>query len=159
MKPIKVLFVCMGNICRSPTAEGVFRKMVQDQGLEQKILIDSAGTHSYHVGSPPDNRAQAAARDRGVDLSQLRGRQFTVQDFADFDYIMVMDKSNQRDVLSLRDSEQGGTVKLFLEYAEKADIQEVPDPYYGGNRGFEHVLDLIEDASSGLLSHIQANDL
>lgn len=149
----------MGNICRSPTAEGVFRKMVQDQGLEQQILIDSAGTHAYHVGSPPDNRAQAAARDRGVDLSRLRGRLFIAEDFTDYDYIMVMDKSNLRDVLSLRESEQGGTVKLFLEYAEKTDIKEVPDPYYGGNRGFEYVLDLIEDASRGLLSHIQVNDL
>lgn len=156
---IKVLFVCMGNICRSPTAEGVFRKMVQDQGLEQQIYIDSAGTVSYHVGSAPDNRAQAAARDRNVDLSKLRGRQFIAQDFDDFDYIMVMDESNLRDVLSLRESGQGGITKLFLEYALKTDIQEVPDPYYGGNRGFEYVLDLIEDASRGLLAYIKENDL
>ncbi len=151
---IKVLFVCMGNICRSPTAEGAFTKLVQESGLAENIIIDSAGTHSYHVGSSPDNRAQAAARKRGVDLSSLRARQFSVNDFDEFDYIIVMDRSNLRDVLALRESGQESTVKLFLEYAAKASVDEVPDPYYGGDRGFEYVLDLIEDASAGLLKHI-----
>ena len=156
---IKVLFVCMGNICRSPTAEGVFTKLVQERGLAEKIIIDSAGTHAYHVGSSPDNRAQAAARKRGVELSSLRGRQITVNDFDEFDYIMVMDRSNLRDVLALRETGQESTVKLFLEYAEKASVEEVPDPYYGGDRGFEYVLDLIEDASAGLLKHITEHHL
>jgi protein-tyrosine phosphatase len=156
---VKVLFVCMGNICRSPTAEGVFRKQVQEQGLDKQIIIDSAGTHSYHVGSSPDNRAQAAARKRDVDLSGLRGRQFSSVDFDEFDYVMVMDRSNLRDVLSLRESGQNAITKLFLEYAENAEEQEVPDPYYGGDRGFEYVLDLIESASKGLLAHIRQHDL
>lgn len=149
----------MGNICRSPTAEGVFQKLVKDQGLDQQIHIDSAGTHSYHIGSAPDNRAQAAARSRDIDLSGLRGRQFTVSDFDEFDYILVMDESNLRDVLALRTGEQGAKVSLFLDYAKDARVKEVPDPYYGGTGGFEYVLDLIEEASAGLLAHIRANDL
>ena len=156
---VKVLFVCMGNICRSPTAEGVFRKRVQEKGFTDRIFIDSAGTHSYHVGSSPDNRAQGAALKRNVDLSKLRARQFSSSDLDEFDYVLVMDKSNLRDVLSLRESGQKSTVKLFLEYAKDSTVQEVPDPYYGGGRGFEYVLDLIEDASAGLLNHIVKNHL
>lgn len=156
---VKVLFVCMGNICRSPTAEGVFRKMVTDEGLAHLISIDSAGTHAYHVGSSPDNRAQAAAKKREIDLSKLRGRQIVLDDFAAFDYVLVMDGSNLRDVLALQDKEQGAQVQLFLDFAKDARVREVPDPYYGGANGFEYVLDLIEDASRGLLDHIRKHDL
>jgi protein-tyrosine phosphatase len=155
----KILFVCMGNICRSPTAEGVFRKLVVDEGLDHLISIDSAGTHAYHVGSTPDNRAQAAAKKRDIDLSKLRGRQIIVDDLDVFDYVLVMDDSNLRDVRALQQPEQGAQVKLFLDFAENAKVSEVPDPYYGGANGFEYVLDLIEDASRGLLGHIKEHDL
>jgi protein-tyrosine phosphatase len=156
---IKVLFVCMGNICRSPTAEGVFQKLVADEGLDHLISIDSAGTHAYHVGSSPDNRAQAAAKKRAIDLSSIRGRQIIVDDLDTFDYVLVMDGSNLRDVQALQQQEQGARVQLFLDFAENAQIREVPDPYYGGSNGFEYVLDLIEDASRGLLDHIKGHDL
>jgi protein-tyrosine phosphatase len=156
---VKVLFVCMGNICRSPTAEGVFRKLVVDEGLEHLISIDSAGTHAYHVGSSPDNRAQAAAKKRDIDLSKIRGRQITVDDFDVFDYVLVMDDSNLSDVLALQEIDQAALVQLFLNFAENTRVREVPDPYYGGTNGFEYVLDLIEDASRGLLDHIKAHDL
>lgn len=156
---VKVLFVCMGNICRSPTAEGVFRKLVLDEGLDHLISIDSAGTHAYHVGSSPDNRAQAAAKKRDIDLSGLRGRQIRVDDFDAFDYVLVMDAPNLRDSLALKQKEQGAQVQLFLDFAKNAAVREVPDPYYGGTNGFEYVLDLIEDASRGLLDHIKDHDL
>jgi protein-tyrosine phosphatase len=156
---IKVLFVCMGNICRSPTAEGVFQKLVADEGLDHLISIDSAGTHAYHVGSSPDNRAQAAAKKRNIDLSRLRGRQIIVDDFDAFDYVLVMDGSNLRDVLALQEKVQTAQVQLFLDFAANAQVREVPDPYYGGTNGFEYVLDLIEDASRGLLDHIRDHDL
>ncbi len=149
----------MGNICRSPTAEGVFQKLVVDEGLDHLISIDSAGTHAYHVGSSPDNRAQAAAKKRDIDLSRLRGRQIIVDDFDAFDYVLVMDGSNLRDVLALQEIEQTVRVQLFLDFAKNAKVKEVPDPYYGGPNGFEYVLDLIEDASRGLLDHIKDNDL
>ncbi len=156
---VKVLFVCMGNICRSPTAEGVFRKLVEERGLQDTIHIDSAGTHAYHVGSAPDKRAQRAANNRDIDLSKLRGRQFQPVDFDEFDYIMVMDRSNLKNVLALSEGEARGQVGLFLDFAQTARTDEVPDPYYGGDRGFEYVLDLIEEASSGLLAHIQSRHL
>ena len=154
-RPVKVLFVCMGNICRSPTAEGVFRRLVQEQGLAQQIEIDSAGTHSYHIGKPPDERAQLAASKRDVDLSDLRARQFRAEDFADFDYVLAMDQANYYDMLALHDGHPPKNFSLFLEYARNHPEQEVPDPYYGGDRGFEHVLNLVEDASRGLLRHIR----
>jgi protein-tyrosine phosphatase len=156
---VRVCFVCMGNICRSPTAEGVFRKLVEAQGLEDLIEIDSAGTHAYHVGSAPDARAQKAAGNRDVDLSILRGRQFGPNDFERFDYILVMDRSNLRDVLKQRQGDDDSRVALFLEFASHAKVDEVPDPYYGGASGFEFVLDLIEDASAGLLEDIRRNYL
>ncbi len=152
---ISVLFVCMGNICRSPTAEGVFRAHVREQGLEDRIEIDSAGTHSYHIGKPPDTRAQLAANRRDIDLSDLRARQFRAEDFADFDYVLAMDQANYYDMKSLSDGEVPANFSLFLDYAEHYPEQEVPDPYYGGDRGFEHVLNLVEDASRGLLKHIR----
>ncbi len=157
---ISVLFVCMGNICRSPTAEGVFRGLVREQGLEDKIAIDSAGTHSYHIGKPPDSRAQLAANKRDIDLSDLRARQFRAEDFEDFDYVLAMDQANYLDMQLLYDGKLPVNFSLFLDYAEHYPEQEVPDPYFGGDHGFEHVLNLVEDASRGLLRHIrQHHDL
>lgn len=146
----------MGNICRSPTAEGVFRKMVRDAGLERRILVDSAGTHAYHVGEPPDARAQTAARRRGVELQDIRARRFGAEDFLRFDYILAMDRGN---LVMLEEAaeavDQHGQLRLFLEFSESARGMEVPDPYYGGTTGFERVLDLIEDASRGLLAALR----
>ena len=152
---IKVLFVCMGNICRSPSAEGVFRKLVEEQGLANDIGIDSAGTIGYHVGESPDARAQAAALERGIDLSTLRARQFTPEDFIVFDYIIAMDEDNLRNILELDPGDGKAEVSLFLQFADQFDEREVPDPYYGGSNGFQRVLDMIEDASHGLLKHIR----
>lgn len=151
---ISVVFVCMGNICRSPSAEGVFRKLVEQKNLADRILIDSAGTHAYHIGEAPDSRAQAAARRRGMDLSQQRARRITADDFSRFDYILAMDYDNLERLQALRPPGFAGELALLLSYAPEGEIAEVPDPYYGGERGFERVLDLIEQASSGLLDQI-----
>jgi len=153
---IKVLFVCMGNICRSPTAEGVFRKLVIEEGLIELIEIDSAGTHAYHVGSSPDRRAQQAASARGYDLSGLIGRQVADQDFTRFDYILAMDRDNLGNLLNRCPPDQRGKVKLFLEFSERFADREVPDPYYGGPQGFDAVLDMVEDAARGLLQAIRS---
>jgi protein-tyrosine phosphatase len=156
MKPhISVLFVCMGNICRSPTAEGVFRHQVKQAGLAHLVVTDSAGTLDYHVGDPPDPRAQAAAARRGYDLSRLRGRQVTRQDFERFDYLLAMDRNNLAHLHRLGPQDHRAKAQLFLEYATNLDLREVPDPYYGPPAGFERVLDLAENASRGLLVHIQ----
>ncbi|TNF32843.1 MAG: low molecular weight phosphotyrosine protein phosphatase [Gammaproteobacteria bacterium] len=151
---VKVLFVCMGNICRSPTAEGVFRSLVHNAGLQQHIHIDSAGTHAYHIGEPPDKRAQAAARNRNIDLSSQRARKVRIEDFDEFDYILAMDRDNFTELQALT-THHNGKLKLFLEFAENTSTREVPDPYYGGPQGFEHVLDLVEAASRGLLNTIR----
>ncbi|VAW62257.1 Low molecular weight protein tyrosine phosphatase [hydrothermal vent metagenome] len=151
---VNVLFVCMGNICRSPTAEGYFQHVVKQSGLADKIHTDSAGTHAYHIGSPPDNRAQAAASKRGIDLSSLRGRKVEAVDFEKFDYVIAMDDSNFSDLQMVADGD-ANNLFMFLEFAEQFSEKEVPDPYYGGDQGFEHVLDLIEDASNGLLKNIR----
>lgn len=153
----KVLFVCMGNICRSPTAEGVFRKLVEDKGLTDYIQIDSAGTHAYHVGESPDPRAQQAARQRDIDLSGLRGRKFEARDFDEFDYVLAMDQENFNNMSRYWENQPSTHFRLFLDFANGASAKEVPDPYYGGNSGFEYVLDLIENASKGLLQHIRAH--
>ena len=146
----------MGNICRSPTAEGVFRKVITDAGLADRIRVDSAGTHAYHVGEPPDRRAQAAASRRGVVLADIRARRFRDEDFAEFDYILAMDRDNLEE-LQQRAPEAGvGGLHLFLEFAEHERAIEVPDPYYGGASGFELVLDLVESGSQGLLNRIRA---
>jgi protein-tyrosine phosphatase len=150
----RVLFVCMGNICRSPTAEGVFKRLVNDAGLDAEIESDSAGTHDYHIGDPPDGRSQAAAGRRGYDLSALRARQVAHDDFASFDYVLAMDETNLTALLSLCPAHYRERVKLFLEFAPEAGHREVPDPYYGGAQGFEEVLDLVELAAQGLLDHI-----
>lgn len=151
---VSVLFVCMGNICRSPTAEAVFRQYVEHAGLSEHILVDSAGTHDYHIGDPPDARTQRAAQQRGYDMSGLRGRQVGVEDFERFDYVLAMDHANL--VILQRLAKQGvGNPHLFLEYARHRAGREVPDPYYGGADGFERVLDMVEDAAEGLLQHIR----
>ena len=152
--PIKVLFVCLGNICRSPTAEGVFMQHVKEAGLEGRIVADSAGTGDYHVGEPPDERACETAARRGYDLSGLRARQVTRNDFAEFDYILAMDNENLRSLKRFCPPEHGHKVKLFTEYCSQGACA-VPDPYGGGPQGFEHVLDLIEDSSHGLLDHLR----
>lgn len=153
---VKVLFVCMGNICRSPTAEGVFRHLVNQAGLSDQIHIDSAGTHAYHVGEPPDRRAQAAARNRSIDLSSQRARKVQSDDFDQFDYVLAMDHSNHAELEYISQPDLQHKLHLFLDFALNADTREVPDPYYGGDRGFEHVLDLVEAASQGLLADIRS---
>jgi len=155
MKQVKVLFVCMGNICRSPSAEGYFQHIVKEAGLGDKIITDSAGTHAYHIGSPPDTRAQAAANKRGIDLSALRGRKVERDDFKTFDYVLAMDNSNFSDLEDVVGA-SADNLFMFLKFAEHFSENEVPDPYYGGDQGFEHVLDLIEDASKGLLEDIKS---
>jgi protein-tyrosine phosphatase len=155
MEQVKILFVCMGNICRSPTAEGVFRDKVEKAGLDNHIAIDSAGTHAYHVGEPPDGRAQKAASNRGVDLSKQRARRVNSDDFEEFDYVIAMDTSNEDDLQSICEPELSDKIHLFLKFASSANTTEVPDPYYGGGNGFEIVLDLVEDAADGLIAHLQ----
>ncbi len=156
---VKVLFVCMGNICRSPTAEAVFRQYVEQEGLSEAIHIDSAGTHDYHIGDAPDGRTQRVASQRGYDMSALRGRQVGEVDFARFDYVLAMDEANLAILERLRPQDAESHLGLFLEFAEKYEEREVPDPYYGGAQGFEHVLDLVEDAANGLLKHIKQQHL
>jgi protein-tyrosine phosphatase len=151
---MRILFVCLGNICRSPTAHGVFANYVRDAGLEKHIEIDSAGTGDWHIGKPPDLRTQQAALKRGFDLSALRARQVKIDDLDAFDLILVMDKKNFRDLRSMATPTNHHKVKLFLDYAE-AGIREVPDPYYEGEAGFEQVLDLVEQASAGLLASLR----
>lgn len=153
--PVRVLFVCMGNICRSPTAEGVFRALVRAEGLAGSIEIDSAGTHDYHIGHPPDARAQAAAARRGYDLSALRARQVAHGDFAAFDYVLAMDEHNRRLLLQQCPPRHRDRIRLFLDFAEYGARREVPDPYYGGPQGFDEVLDLVESGARGLLRHIK----
>lgn len=145
----------MGNICRSPTAEGVFRHHVRDAGLEAHIHVESAGTHAYHVGEPADRRAQAAASRRGISLEGIRARRVTDEDFAKFDHILAMDQDNLRLLVERAPEDLRGKIRLFLEFAESRSETEVPDPYYGGSTGFERVLDLVEEASRGLLETLR----
>jgi len=152
---VKVLFVCLGNICRSPTAEGVFRKIVVEANLDQEIQIDSAGTHAYHVGEPPDRRAQDTAARRGIDISGLRGRRATIADLDEFDYVLAMDRENLQNLLAMAQEHQRDRIRLFLEFAPELEEKEVPDPYFGGPSGFDRVLDMVEDASMGLLAEIR----
>ena len=154
-RKISVLFVCMGNICRSPTAQGVFKFLVDDQGLTERIHIDSAGTHAYHIGEQPDARASQAAMRRGVDLSGQRARRVSESDFLEYDYVLAMDVSNYEDLAAMCPPEQSSKLKLFLDFASGLPEREVPDPYYGGTTGFERVLDLIEHAAAGLLADIR----
>ena len=152
---MKILFVCLGNICRSPTAEAVFRAVAAREAPELMIEVDSAGTAGYHVGEPPDLRTRQAARRRGYDMSSLRARIVEPRDFEDFDFILAMDRENLK-VLNHRAPVQARAhVQLFLEFAPDAATTEVPDPYYGGPNGFEEVLDLVEAATQGLLQHLR----
>jgi len=149
----------MGNICRSPTAHGVFRKMVIDEGLSDLIEIDSAGTHAYHVGNPPDRRAQQTANTRGIDLSDLRARQARSEDFELFDYVIAMDKDNYRSLKLISPKGMLDKLHMFLDFAPTIRQREVPDPYYGGPEGFEIVFDMVDAASRGLLADIRQKHL
>ncbi|HLO77774.1 MAG TPA: low molecular weight protein-tyrosine-phosphatase [Magnetospirillum sp.] len=152
---IKVLFVCTGNICRSPTAEGVFRALVAAEGLSDRIATDSAGTHGYHVGEAPDRRSAAAALRRGVDLSDLRARKVKTGDFDEFDLVLAMDGSHDEILRQMCPPARAARVRLFLDFAPQLNIRDVPDPYYGGGDGFERVLDMVEAGARGLLAHIR----
>jgi protein-tyrosine phosphatase len=147
----KVLFVCMGNICRSPTAEGVFSDMVEQAGLDELVLVDSAGTHAYHIGEAPDPRTRAAAKKRGYDLSELRARQIAPDDFAKFDMILAMDWDNHALLQQMCPKPYQHKLQLLMRYATEHDEATVPDPYYGGPEGFETVISYVEDACAGLL--------
>lgn len=151
---MRVLFVCLGNICRSPTAEAVFRAKLVDTELAMRVECDSAGTTGYHAGESPDRRAVEAARRRGYDMSHLRARQVRDEDFEEFDLILAMDRNNLADLCRRADKRVHHKLKLFLEYAAGPE-REVPDPYYGGRDGFDHVLDLVERASDGLIRHLR----
>jgi protein-tyrosine phosphatase len=157
MKKTKVLFVCMGNICRSPTAEGVFAKLIQEKNLEHQFAIDSAGTHAYHIGEQPDLRSQKAAAERNVKLSHLRARKVVMGDFEDFDFLLAMDDENYATLINACPAAHKHKVQYFLDYAPQLNQREVPDPYYGGEYGFERVLDMIEAASEGLLTALQSS--
>ncbi|NQV84020.1 MAG: low molecular weight phosphotyrosine protein phosphatase [Rhodospirillales bacterium] len=156
---IKILFVCLGNICRSPTAEGVFMALVEREGLADKISADSAGVGSWHVGNPPDRRSQVAALKRGIDLSGQRARQAKPQDFYDFDYVIAMDSENHRDLSGICPAGEKHRLHMFMEFAPHIGHGDVPDPYFDGDDGFDVVLDLIEAASAGLLADIRAKHL
>jgi protein-tyrosine phosphatase len=152
---IRVLFVCLGNICRSPTAHGVFIRKVAEAGLADVIDVDSAGTGDWHIGRSPDLRSQAAALKRGYDLSALRARQVSAADFSEFDYILAMDKINLSDLQRMRQGPDNCHLALFLDYAAKLTLTEVPDPFYDADDGFEQVLELVEAGSLGLLADIK----
>ena len=152
---VKILFVCLGNICRSPTAHGVFESMLESEGLSGSVFVDSAGTGAWHTEHLPDRRAQEAAVSRGFDLSHIRARQVKVEDFESFDYILAMDKTNLQDLLALSPEAYKEKIKLFLSFGQDSKTVEVPDPYYGGVKGFSIVLDLVESACLGLLDEIK----
>lgn len=150
----RVLMVCMGNICRSPMAEGVLRKALADAGLDRSVEVDSAGTHAYHIGSPPDPRAQQAVRRRGVEISDLRGRQVEDVDFERFDYILAMDADNYQRLIARAPAHHHGKVRRLLSFSRRFPNLDVVDPYYGGPQGFDENLDMIEDAVQGLIREI-----
>jgi len=156
---VKILFVCLGNICRSPTAEGIFQRLVDNSGLAKRIQIDSAGTANWHQGRAPDPRTVAAAKRRNIDLSVLRARVVKASDFNEFDYVLAMDKNNLADLQLLKPADYAGHLGLFLAFGSQSTYLEVPDPYHGGNEGFELVLDLVEDAAAGLLVSIKRDRL
>jgi protein-tyrosine phosphatase len=153
---MRILFVCLGNICRSPTAEGVFRHLVGQRAPDFSIEIDSAGTHDYHLGEPPDRRAVSAALRRSIDLSGLRARRVHDEDFERFDLILAMDEENLRELRQRATPRHHERIRLMMEYAPQAGRTAVPDPYYGGAQGFEEVLDLLEEAAAGLLQELLA---
>ena len=151
----RILFICMGNICRSPTAEGVFRHQIAGAGLAEQVVIDSAGTHNYHPGEAPDRRSQRHAEQRGYDLSMIRARQLTDEDFHQFDLLLVMDWDNLALAESRCPPEHRRKLRRLTEFCTTLEATVVPDPYYDGEAGFEYVLDLIEDAGQGLLQHVR----
>ena len=155
MMVYRVLMVCMGNICRSPTAEGVLRSAVEKANLADKIEVDSAGTHGYHVGEAPDQRTQRAALARGYDLSQLRARRVAPQDLEYFDLILAMDRSNLDNLKRMAEPKQHDRIRLLMDYAENFDDDEVPDPFYGLGYSFDLVLDMVEDAAEGLVDALK----
>ncbi|MGY6276186.1 low molecular weight protein-tyrosine-phosphatase [Methylomonas sp. MgM2] len=159
MNKIKVLFVCMGNICRSPTAEGVFMSVLEAQDLVHAFTVDSAGTHAYHIGDAPDLRAQKAARERGVELKHLRARKVKGDDFENFDYILVMDGDNHAIMYNACPDDHKHKIRYFLDYAPHLQQRDVPDPYYGGSYGFERVLDMVEAASAGFIETLRREGL
>ena len=156
MHKVSVLFVCLGNICRSPTAHGVFQGMVNSAGLGDVIAVDSAGTGDWHIGHSPDQRTAQVAQTKGYDLTELRARLVTSDDFAQFDYVIAMDSANLSDLKAMQPADYSGHLSLFLDFSQQNSHSEVPDPYYGGDNGFELVFNLVEEASQGLLQHIQA---
>ena len=151
-----VLFVCLGNICRSPTAQGVFRAAADRAGLGKRVRVDCAGIGDWHVGLPPDPRAIKAALKRGYDLAKIRGRQIEVADFARFGWILAMDESNLRALDEMKPTDFDGRLGLLLDYAPELGLREIPDPYFGGPEGFERVLDLIEPAMTRLVAEVQS---
>ncbi len=155
MRKIRVLMVCLGNICRSPMAHGVFEARVREQGLGHVIEVDSAGTAGYHVGARADPRARQEAASRGYDLGHLRARQLEPEDFHEFDYILTMDEANYRAAKQIRPPDARAQLRRFTEFAAERAEREVPDPYYGGEEGFVHVMDLVEAAADGLLEHLR----
>jgi len=155
MKSSRVLFVCLGNICRSPTAHGVFQKLVERENLSTHIIVDSCGTGSFHIGEKPDPRTIKAAARRNYDLSVLRARQFKPDDFDRFDYILAMDRMNLGNLKAMAPKQYRGHLGLFLEFGKQRTYTQVPDPYYENESGFDLVLDLVEDASHGLLHEIK----
>lgn len=156
---INVLFVCMGNICRSPLAHGLFEDMVKREGVSDRIRVDSAGTHAYHVGEQPDPRSQQTALRHGIDLSTQRARRVATPDFEKFDYILAMDRENYRNLLNSAPADHQHKVRLFMEFAPQRAEEEVPDPYYGGPDGFDRVYEMVEAAASGLMAEIRAKHL
>lgn len=152
---VSVLFVCLGNICRSPTAEAVFADRLKKAGLEDRVRIDSAGTGDWHVGKSPDARARAAAEGRGYAMDHLRARQVEADDFHRFDYVLAMDPQNLADLEAMQPAGSKAHTAAFLDFHPQEGLDEVPDPYYGGDQGFDYVLDLVETAAEGLLEHLQ----
>ena len=155
--PIRVLMVCLGNLCRSPTAEAMLRKKVHEAGLDDRIEVDSAGTADYHVDSPPDRRAVAHGEKRGLKLKHLRGRQVALSDFDRFDFILAMDEDNLASLQRIQPPGSRAKVALLLSYAPQLGVREVPDPYFGGADGFETVLDLVESAADGFIATVLSN--
>ena len=158
-RKINVLFVCMGNICRSPLAHGLFEDLVKKEGLSERILVDSAGTHAYHVGEAPDPRSQQTAMSHGIDLSHQRARRVDHPDFEKFDYILVMDRDNYRNLINSSPTEHHHKIRMFMGFAPQRREEEVPDPYYGGPDGFERVYEMVEAAATGLMEDIRHQHL
>ena len=159
MGKISVLFVCLGNICRSPTAHATFQQLIEREGLSHRVVVDSAGTGDWHIGHPPDPRSTQAARRRAISLESLTARLVIAEDFYRFNYLLAMDQKNLQALKEMAPANFKGQLGLFLDFAERGDYREVPDPYYAGHEGFELVLDLVEDASQGLLTHLRARCL